>query len=287
MLIGGNFQGKNPDIQNASFTTVADSAYINVDAVTSGNGGRIIVWSDQTTQFLGGLSARGGADSGNGGFAEVSGKHNLYFPQLLGHVDLSAPKGKSGELLLDPEIIDIVATGADACIDPGGNCTGSFTLGAADIQAFLTSPTGGSLLLKTNYTGGGDNINITVPLVTTNAQSHVLTFDAGDQITGFSNLTGNPGVDYSVVLKAALVGSVSKTYDGTNAATLTDANFVVRGGFDTDTITITGVTNGTYTSTHVVDNGGAGSVTSGRSPGAITRAPLMLHMYWHPVLRAT
>ena len=65
----------------------------------------MIIWADDTTQYLGNISARGGAISGDGGFVEVSGKKHLNFQ---GTVDTLAPYGKIGSLLLDPENITIV-----------------------------------------------------------------------------------------------------------------------------------------------------------------------------------
>src|SRR5207302_4563489 len=74
VLIGGNFHGAGPE-QNASQTIVAQDATINADAVTTGNGGNVAVWSNDGTQFFGSVSARGGAQRGDGGFVEVSGEH--------------------------------------------------------------------------------------------------------------------------------------------------------------------------------------------------------------------
>ena len=39
-LIGGDFQGKNPDVQNAARTFVGKDVTINADAINSGNGGK-------------------------------------------------------------------------------------------------------------------------------------------------------------------------------------------------------------------------------------------------------
>ncbi|HYC44717.1 MAG TPA: filamentous hemagglutinin N-terminal domain-containing protein [Burkholderiales bacterium] len=99
VLVGGDFQGKNPLVDNADVTLIGKDARISADAVTSGDGGRVIVWADGATEFRGSISARGGANSGDGGFAEVSGKASLGF---AGRVDLSAPRGARGTLLLDP-----------------------------------------------------------------------------------------------------------------------------------------------------------------------------------------
>lgn len=99
ILIGGDFQGNNPVVQNAGNVFVGADASLRADATQAGDGGRIIVWSDDKAQFYGTLSARGGPQGGNGGFAEVSGKQNLIF---AGSADLGAPKGSFGTLLLDP-----------------------------------------------------------------------------------------------------------------------------------------------------------------------------------------
>ncbi|SFC49463.1 hypothetical protein SAMN05660443_2850, partial [Marinospirillum celere] len=105
ILVGGDLQGKNPDIPNAQRVVVTSGVHLKADATDNGDGGRIITWADDWTRFSGSLSARGGEKGGDGGFAEVSGKKNLSYS---GMADLRAPKGKTGTLLLDPENITIV-----------------------------------------------------------------------------------------------------------------------------------------------------------------------------------
>jgi len=107
-LIGGDFQGNNVEVKNAAKTFVGADAHINADAVTSGDGGKVIVWSDDATQFYGDISAKGGEVAGDGGFAEVSGKQLLDFQ---GTVDLTASTGSTGTLLLDPRSITIQTAG--------------------------------------------------------------------------------------------------------------------------------------------------------------------------------
>jgi filamentous hemagglutinin family protein len=117
ILVGGDYQGANTAIQNSLNTAVGSAAVLRADATGNGDGGRIIVWSDDKTQFYGSLSARGGPDGGNGGFAEVSGKGNLIF---AGAANLGAPQGALGTLLLDPPDVYIFSGGGlDATIpDP-------------------------------------------------------------------------------------------------------------------------------------------------------------------------
>lgn len=113
VLIGGNFQGKGAE-PNAKRTYVASGASIDADAVTRGDGGKVIVWADEVTGFAGDISATGGINSGDGGFVEVSGKQYLSFE---GTVDVSANNGHSGTLLLDPENITIIFDGGEGAAD--------------------------------------------------------------------------------------------------------------------------------------------------------------------------
>ena len=109
VLIGGDFQGKGK-VPNAVRTFVGQNATINADALGNGDGGRVIIWSDENTRFSGKVSARGGTESGNGGFVEVSGKQ---FLDYQGFVDTRAPFGTTGTLLLDPTNIEVVAFGGE------------------------------------------------------------------------------------------------------------------------------------------------------------------------------
>ncbi|MFM2066605.1 MAG: hypothetical protein RLZZ584_1514, partial [Pseudomonadota bacterium] len=102
--VGGDYQGHNPDLPNAQYTLIQPGASLRADAVAKGQGGSVIVWSDEGTRFLGNISARGGAQGGDGGFAEVSGKLGLDFRGL---VDLTAARGQAGTLLLDPHDLTI------------------------------------------------------------------------------------------------------------------------------------------------------------------------------------
>jgi filamentous hemagglutinin family protein len=74
ILIGGDAQGRNPEIHNSQAAYVAPTATIKADALDSGNGGKVVVWSDEMTRFAGSISARGGINGGNGGNIETSGK---------------------------------------------------------------------------------------------------------------------------------------------------------------------------------------------------------------------
>ena len=158
ILIGGDYQGKSADVRNAAKTSVGAGVTLNADATGNGNGGKVVVWSDEKTVFAGELTARGGVAGGDGGILEVSGKQTLHFG---GKADAHAAQGKSGALLLDPKdiVIDSELSGQLELVDPHPSAGGSF----GKINAALTT-TSGSTVTRTGYivvTNPNDNLGAT------------------------------------------------------------------------------------------------------------------------------
>ena len=115
ILVGGDKQGAAIGVNGAALpnsrrTFIGNDAELRADAITGGDGGKIIVWSEDYTAFLGSLSARGGANGGNGGFVETSSHHLL---DARGTVTTLVPLGNAGLWLLDPTDMTITTT-ADA-----------------------------------------------------------------------------------------------------------------------------------------------------------------------------
>jgi filamentous hemagglutinin family protein len=73
-------------LADAQSVSIDAASTIEANATDDGNGGHIVVWSDQDTTFAGQISATGGPNGGNGGNAEVSGEVNL---TLTGFANLS------------------------------------------------------------------------------------------------------------------------------------------------------------------------------------------------------
>ncbi|MEF7614151.1 autotransporter-associated beta strand repeat-containing protein [Aquincola sp. MAHUQ-54] len=183
LRIGGDFQGANGSVRNASRVAVLQGATMRADAMAAGDGGRVIVWSDEATRFAGHLSARGGAAGGDGGFAEVSGKQ---FLDYAGVADLGAPAGAAGRLLLDPLNLTIGGT---------ANLNGDATAGddlSSPLLAFADAPGAGSQITAAAVVaqlqaGGGTSVelqasnNITVGAAVS-ANSGALTLRAGNSI---------------------------------------------------------------------------------------------------------
>jgi filamentous hemagglutinin family protein len=106
VLIGGDFKGENPNIFNAATVLVENGALIDADAISNGDGGRVILWSDYCTSFNGLITARGGSIQGDGGFVEVSSRGLI---SSIGEVNTFAANGQIGTLLLDPCAVTISA----------------------------------------------------------------------------------------------------------------------------------------------------------------------------------
>jgi filamentous hemagglutinin family protein len=108
--IGGDPRGVGM-LPRSSITTVDQRTVINADAIVSGDGGQVTVWSDNLTSFGGTITAHGGYLNGNGGQVEVSGRQTL---NLTGDytktplANLTARSGQVGTLLFDPGTINII-----------------------------------------------------------------------------------------------------------------------------------------------------------------------------------
>ncbi|MCC7595843.1 filamentous hemagglutinin N-terminal domain-containing protein, partial [Janthinobacterium sp. FW305-129] len=158
ILVGGDYQGRNAAIRNAVNTTVGKGVTLNADATGAGNGGKVVVWSEEKTVFGGDIGARGGAWGGDGGIMEVSGKQTLHFG---GTANGYARYGKSGTLLLDPKdiYIDSQLSGQLEFVDPHPTAGGSF----GKTTTALTT-TAGATITRTGYvviTNPDDNLGAT------------------------------------------------------------------------------------------------------------------------------
>ncbi|MCD8525983.1 MAG: filamentous hemagglutinin N-terminal domain-containing protein [Alphaproteobacteria bacterium] len=172
--IGGDYQGGN-NVPTSDYIFVSQQAILNASSRRYGKGGTIILWSDENTVFYGNAYATGGNEGGDGGLIEVSGKNTLTFE---GHIDLRAPHGKKGVLLLDPTNITI-SSGVDAAV------TGSspFTPNADNATSVLNATTllnalaNGNVIVQTRATGAQTG-NITVDAALSWNSGSTLTLDA-------------------------------------------------------------------------------------------------------------
>ena len=203
VLVGGDYQGSNPDVANAKATYIAEDVVIRADATQAGDGGKVIVWADEFTNYQGHISAQGGSEGGDGGFAEVSGKRTLAFD---GTVDLTAAQGETGTLLLDPRNITIQSG--------GGTLTTPFTAtvddSVVDTAALTTALSSANVTVSTGSDGTQDgNINVASDIgwfsnkkLTLNAAGAItINADASIQnFTGSLEMTAGTGITQTVVV---------------------------------------------------------------------------------------
>ena len=247
VLIGGDWAGGNPksglvanqsarlegfSVPTAATTSVDAATIINASAKDSGDAGKVVLWSDQVTSFLGTILARGGAASGNGGFAEVSGHQSLGF---AGTVDLRAPRGTAGTLLLDPTDIVIgsngTVTGGSASLVEASALVSQLSLGNVVVA---TSPTGsgnGDIKVVSNVAWSGNNsltlsahrdIGVAAGVGIANTGGGNLTMRADSEGTGRGTVSlavppggGGQGVGTSVDFSGS-TGKVSIYYNPTS-----------------------------------------------------------------------
>jgi filamentous hemagglutinin family protein len=206
ILVGGDYQGKNENIQNAKYVYVEKGSTIDASSKVQGNGGKVILWSNEGTWFYGDIQAKGGSVSGDGGFVEISSK-GLLVPS--GSVNTKADNGKTGTLLFDP--VDITITNANANID---------TFPSPENYVFSGTPA----TIKAVSTGVGDSLEEFLALnnVTINTSSETGAFAGNGDITvttGFSWSTPNKltlVADRAISIQSAVVSS------GTGAFTAMD-----------------------------------------------------------------
>ena len=103
VLVGGDWQGSGT-MHQATKTTMLKGASIDASALESGDGGKVVLWSDihnaqSKTITKGSVLANGGAKSGKGGKVETSG-HDVDIDGFS--VNTLAPQGEAGLWLIDP-----------------------------------------------------------------------------------------------------------------------------------------------------------------------------------------
>ncbi|AFY60173.1 CHAT domain-containing protein [Synechococcus sp. PCC 6312] len=141
--IGGDYQGGNT-LPQAQFVNVEANSVIAANALSTGDGGRVILWSQDQTRLSGQITARGGTLRGDGGFIETSSKNILSI--LGGSVDAGANLGAAGTWLLDPTAITIVAS--------GGGAIGTSVIDVGLINSALNSNTNVTLTTNIDISGG-------------------------------------------------------------------------------------------------------------------------------------
>ncbi len=233
VLIGGDYKGQGK-VPNADVIYIDPNSIIKADANLAGDGGRIIAWSEQTSRIYGSLSAKGGINSGDGGFVETSSKGHL---DIVGSPNISAIAGMGGTWLVDPRNIDIVAGNDDASVGFGGipidapfnASSDNSQLTVGDLIAALQG--GSSVLVTTGTTGNQDgNITLNTDFDFDGIGNGSLTLEAAGDILIDTNgriFDSNPGNDSLNLFLTANTGS-------NNSDSITVQGSIATGGGNID-----------------------------------------------------
>ncbi len=194
VLIGGGYQGRDPAVPHAQAVYMSPGASIEANAREQGHGGQVVLWADGSTRALGQVSARGGAQGGNGGLIETSGQW-LDVGGL--RVDTRAPLGQIGTWLLDPADItisgavttDATATGGVFAPNSGGSAA---NINVADL---VTALGGSNVAVSTENTGlsGAGLGDIDVNAAVTWTAPTTLTLNAARDVNVNQVITGTDG----------------------------------------------------------------------------------------------
>lgn len=183
VLVGGDYQGANAAIRNAAATYFGPEATLRADAIEQDNGGKIIVWGNDTMRAHGTASAQGGAQGGDGGLVETSGK----WIDVTGlRVNASAPRGSAGNWLLDPEDL-LVVNGA-------GTTPGLIASGGPPPNAFVSSSQPASMGADLINDALNTSTNVTLTTGATSLDDGSIDFNA--------NVTKSQGGDATLTLRA-------------------------------------------------------------------------------------
>ena len=161
ILVGGSWQGGDPNVQQAQTTVVKKGARLDASGAGTGSGGTVVAWSNLTdgqTYAAGDFQARGGNQGGDGGRIETSGGY-LDVQGATGSA--AASKGKGGEWLFDPYDITISrASPTDTTTSAEWSPSGSASVLDPDsIQTLLDAGT--DVTISTG-SSGGESGDITV-----------------------------------------------------------------------------------------------------------------------------
>jgi len=172
---------------------------------TNGDGGEVIVYSPDTALFRSGgrIEVKGGSESGDGGFVEVSGKKHV---EVNGTVDRTAVNGESGMLLIDPTNLVITDNDVDDPTWTNHDFAPTTTDSEIDIDTLENHLDFGDTTISTT-SGLSEAGNVTFAALrnVANSTDHSLTVnadgdinikkDSGFNFTGGGDLTLNTNTD--------------------------------------------------------------------------------------------
>jgi trimeric autotransporter adhesin len=286
--VGGDYLGLSAT-PVAKTLNIKHGAEINASATTQGDGGRVIAFADEVTDFDGIIRANGAGMMGDGGFVETSGKSVLRVDKGWAEARGSGG-GKAGEWLLDPADITIDNTNPTANVTASPNFQpnaggGSFVR-TTTIVPLLNAGT--NVTIQTNNDAFAGNGDIFVNAAITSTGAGALTLSAfrniqinsaitlqGGALTLRSNNTGAAGGG-AVQVNGALTTNGGDITIGGGAAGITTATFNANGSVN---VAASGFAQGNATMptgvriNAAIDAGGGNILINGRGENGTNLSP--------------
>jgi filamentous hemagglutinin family protein len=288
-LIGG---ARGLAVLESQSTTIAPGAIVNADATSSGDGGTISAYSTDTLSAYGTLSARGGVNSGNGGFIDTSAEVVDVGGTIAGNA--RSASGRAGTWLLDPSAIsidngtgavtppsqgsEVSANGIAAVLYDGTSVTISTqtlnpTNGATDQTISLNAPiavgnnsnavslsliAGGAIVINTGTGISNSGQPLTLNL-TSNADSSVGIIDVRAPLSlpnGVINISGDGFASQAPITARTFNATINAAGVASfNNASTIDASGASNGGGSGGTVTVNGANTGNVTGGTILANG--------------------------------
>jgi hypothetical protein len=278
----------NISVKAANDIAIAANAGLSARS-RDGKGGNIVVFADGNTTVASDARINVSSAQSDAGFVELSAKNTVTLGIIK--LDLSAPNGKAGTLLIDPYDLQIVGgpnareesggsdtyTVANSIYSKGGNvtltATNSITIaagGVIDTRQFAGVDTGGVLSLANASTGNSGSVTLTAPQITI----------AGKILTNVINAGGSSWSAGDVALNATATQTVANsshtadakiTVSGEINAGIANANGAARAG----DISLLATATSTNFSGEVIANAEisiSGGRLTGRDVNVVTRS---------------
>lgn len=221
--IGGDYQGSGefPTAETVAFDSESTA---QADALTAGNGGQVILWSEQSTQFSGEVSAQGPAA---GGLVETSSRGDLSVTDGA-RVNATSANGAAGTWLLDPASLTVVNGGGSANIIGGTNAPAAAT--QIDANTLVSALNGANVVLQAsnditvntaiNAQGNAfaGNLRLEAPQLNLN---ETITLRPGSTLSGTPNVvnlgpTGQLQNAVDAVAAGGIINAAAATYAGSD-----------------------------------------------------------------------
>ncbi|HBU29158.1 MAG TPA: hypothetical protein DEB56_05505 [Thiobacillus sp.] len=211
-------------------STIEHSGSIQADAGANGNGGDVVVIADLSnpdsrTTVSGSLSARGGSDSGNGGFVETSA--STLKIEASTRVNTSAANGLAGTWLLDPTDFTVAASGGDM-----------------DGATLTTNLSGGNVTIQSGTGASGTNGDVFVnDTVSWSANTLTIQAHRNANVNATMTVTGTGGLAVEYGQGAVEAGNTANFTVNAPVNMASTTSFSTKLGSDGATKTYTLITN--------------------------------------------